>query len=579
MKATMKREMLSISQIQEEKTMKSINKLFKALTALVIAAVIIAGIMPAMSAEAATGRLSVSTERLWLNGPGSLKVTIKDRAEDDSIRAWINYSGAADIEIGEWDGDTCEVTLTPNKDQNARLFIEAVGEKQEIKLYMKLRRNMSSEEIYQYAHDAVVEIETYDREDNLYIGAGFFVGDGLVLTNHHVVEAAKSIKITDYNGKTYKLKKVVGYDEVKDLILFQVYRTNKAAFDIAEDAVGGQRIYSFGSPLCITGTFAQGMVANPHVEMYETDFVQLAMPSGIGSGGGPIIDEEGRVVGVMCRVVTSAQNMSFAVDYNEIRAFMGRLTAEDAMSLKKFYKTTRGKTKESNFHNIIESTTEDNSSIIYTGKLPEKSSTEIYAAAHDAMVAIVGDAYVLYPDNSIKLEEYPVGSGFFIAPDTIVTNEHVVSATYVENMRAIDYNGHTYNFEKVNKSMEYDLALIQVSCEDGLDKHTSLEVWPGYIPSGGETVYSFGNPEGFLCTFADGVVAASTRTFTEFQRSDKGYADGLRFIHFTAPISPGSSGGPLLNKYGKVIGVNSIMVIDTEGNNYAIQIDQLSMLK
>lgn len=559
--------------------MKHMKRIFTTFTAIILAVALVLGIMPAESASAATdGRLSVSAARLWINGPGKLEITLKDRTGADTLEVRASDNTAVDIEVGAWDGDTCEVKLTPNRNAQIKLYVEAAGEKITVKVYLHVCRDLTSEQIYQYAHDAVVEIETYDREGNLYIGAGFFVGDGMVLTNHHVVEAAKSIKITDYNGKKYTLKKVLGYDEVKDLILFQVSKTNTSAFNIAKNAVGGERIYSFGSPLCITGTFAQGMVANPHVEMYETDFVQLAMPSGIGSGGGPIIDEQGFVVGVMCRVVTSAQNMSFAVDYNEITAFMERLTADDAISMKKFYRTTRGKTKESNFHNIIEGTSEDSSSLIYTGMLEEKNSKEIYADAHDAMVAIVGDGYVLYEDNTIGYEEVTIGSGFFISADTIVTNEHVM-VSYIDNLRAVDYNGHTYMITKQKKSMEYDLAILEVVCEDGLDKHTSLEVWPGYIPSGGETVYTFGNPAGFLCTFADGVVAASTRTFTAFQRSDKGYADDLRFIHFTAPISPGSSGGPLINKYGKVIGVNSIMVIDTEGNNYAIQIDQLSKLK
>lgn len=553
------------------------KRVLSVFTAIVLALAIVIGVMPAEAASASTDRLSVSAERLWLDGPGKLMIKVKDHTKADKVTMWTADETAVDIEMGKWKDDSCEVTLTPKKNGLIRLIVSLDNEQTTVKLYMTRLHDMTSEEVYQFAHDAVVEIETYDRENNLYIGSGFFVGDGMVLTNHHVVEAAKSIKITDYNGKTYKLKKVLGYDETKDLILFQVSKTNSAAFNIAEDAKGGQRIYSFGSPLCITGTFAQGMVANPHVEMYETDFVQLAMPSGIGSGGGPVIDEQGRVIGVMCRVVTGAQNMSFAVDYAEITTFMNRLTSKDAISMKKFYKTTKGKTKASNFYDIIGSTTEDNSAIIYTGLFEEKSSTDIYADAHDAMVAIVGDAFVLYPDYSLKYEEVTVGSGFFISKDTIVTNEHVLTS-YAQNLRAEDYNGHTYYFESQKKSMQYDLGVVQVYCEDGLDEHTSLEVWPGYIPAGGETVYTFGNPEGFLCTFSDGVVAASTRTFSALQRAGKGYAEDLRFINFTAPIAPGSSGGPLINKYGKVIGVNSIMVTDTEGNNYAIQIDQISKI-
>lgn len=558
--------------------MKQIKKTITILATLLLIVTMVTGLLPADFVNAATSRLSVSDKRLWLNGAGSFEVTISERTSNDILSVWVADEEALDITVGEWNGDTCTVDLTANKSGILRVIVTAAGTQKTVKVYATPLHDMTSEEIYDYAHDTVVEIETYDRKGNLYMGAGFFIGDGLVLTNHHVVEAAKTIKITDYNGKEYTAKSVLGFDKEKDLILIQVSKTNTAALNIAESVKGGQRIYSYGSPLCITGTFTQGMIANPHVEIDGNNYVQLAMPSGVGSGGGPIMDTQGRVVGVMCLVVNGAQNMSFAVDYATIREFLGELNDDTAMSMKKFYKTTKGQTKESNFYDIIGSSVSDNNAVVYTSLFSESTSKDIYEQAHDAMVAIVGDIYVLYEDGSVKLEERTIGSGFFIGLDTIVTNHHVLAVQGVRDLRAKDYNGHTYLFTSVSSIAAYDLGIATVTCMDGLDHHTSLDVWPGYIPAGGETVYAFGNPGGYLCTFADGVVACPTRTLSDLQCAVLGYSTDLRFINFTAPITKGSSGGPLLNKYGKVIGVNTVTIDEIEENNYAVQIDQLSKL-
>lgn len=562
--------------------MRNIKKTVKTVISMVMILALVLGFMPELSVSAANAesdsRLSVNATKLWLNGPGKLEITLKNHTEKDILNVWTSDADTLKIKVGKWKGDVCKVTLTPKATKNISLVVEAGGETKTVKLYMTELNKMSSEEIYEYAHDAAVVIETMDRSNNIYMGAGFFIGNGLILTNHHVVEAAKSIKITDYNGKEYKIKSILGYDETKDLILIQVSKTNTASLSIADSAKGGQRIYSYGNPCCITATFVQGIIANPHVEISENNYIQLAMPSGVGSGGGPIIDEYGHVVGVMCLVVKAAQNMSFAVDYATINKFLDEVKSAESITLKQFIKTTKGKTKESNFYDIIGSSTADNTSVIYTGMYSEMSGEDIYEKAHDAMVSIVVDTYIIYTDGTFEYGEYTVGSGFFISEDTIVTNHHVLTAGG-QDMRAKDYSGHVYHFVNVKTSSDYDLGVVTVTCDDGLKKHTWLDILPNYIPAGGETVYTFGNPAGYLGTFADGVVSSSTRNLSEYVCDDLDYARDVRFINFTAPIAHGSSGGPLINKYGMAIGVNSVMIDTIEENNYAIQIDQLSNVK
>ena len=82
----------------------------------------------------------------------------------------------------------------------------------------------------------------------------------------------------------------------------------------------------------------------------------------------------------------------------------------------------------------------------------------------------------------------------------------------------------------------------------------------------GETVYAVGNPRGLEGTFSDGIIS-SIRLL-----------DGDKLIQITAPISRGSSGGPVLNQKGEAIGVSVLSVIDGQNLNFAIPSNYLKSL-
>jgi hypothetical protein len=79
----------------------------------------------------------------------------------------------------------------------------------------------------------------------------------------------------------------------------------------------------------------------------------------------------------------------------------------------------------------------------------------------------------------------------------------------------------------------------------------------------GDSVVAIGNPRGMTSTFTSGIVS-SVRIDTE---------EGYRFIQHQTPISPGSSGGPLLNLRGEVVGINTFMIKDAQNLNGAIPIN------
>ena len=151
------------------------------------------------------------------------------------------------------------------------------------------------------------------------------------------------------------------------------------------------------------------------------------------------------------------------------------------------------------------------------------------------------------------------GSGFFIAPGKILTNAHVLEKAYsAEIFSGIEY----YDKIKILKlDKEIDLALLEVDIRDeiSLSLEEKQEIRPG------QRILTIGNPMGLEKTVSDGLISAV-----------RGVPGVIQIIQISAPISPGSSGGPLLNLSGNVIGVTSAMIKEGQNINFAIGIDTIN---
>jgi len=136
------------------------------------------------------------------------------------------------------------------------------------------------------------------------------------------------------------------------------------------------------------------------------------------------------------------------------------------------------------------------------------------------------------------------GSGFVISSDGLIaTNNHVIDK--VSSIQVTLSNG------KVFKEVYYVKNLSNPSIDVAVLKINSDGLWPAIISNYedikiGETVYAIGDPMGLKKSISDGVIS-SIRNY-----------DGRRLIQTTAPISPGNSGGPLINVFGEVVGINTL---------------------
>lgn len=143
-----------------------------------------------------------------------------------------------------------------------------------------------------------------------------------------------------------------------------------------------------------------------------------------------------------------------------------------------------------------------------------------------------------------------IGSGFFISPgDALVTNAHVIAGAV--EVEIVLHDGTTTTVTQVLAlAPDKDIAILSA-------KGPPLEI-SERIPEVGEPIFVLGSPEGLSATFSNGIVSA-IRAQNESP-----------VIQITAPISPGSSGGPVVDEKGKVLGVASFYYKEGQNLNFAV---------
>ncbi|WP_234703401.1 S1C family serine protease [Metabacillus indicus] len=155
----------------------------------------------------------------------------------------------------------------------------------------------------------------------------------------------------------------------------------------------------------------------------------------------------------------------------------------------------------------------------------------------------------------VELADGTVGSGFlFNMEGDILTNAHVVAGTDEVKVRTTDAKG--YDGKVIGISTETDVALVRV---EGLKGQEPVRIAEEFDAELGQEILALGSPLGFQNTVTTGIISGTNRDFDLPPYTYKG-------VHqISAPIAPGNSGGPLIDrKTGQVVGMNSARMEDGE---------------
>ena len=183
-----------------------------------------------------------------------------------------------------------------------------------------------TEEIFRRNCDAVFLIETFDIDgDSIRTGTGFFISEtGLAVTNLHVINDAESAVITLYNGDIYPVRGVNAVSEEFNLIIFSI-DSDKIDWNYLTSAdseliEAGNTVYVIGSPLGYINTMSGGIISNAKREVEGEDLIQFTAPISFGSGGSPLFNTRGEVIGVTSSSFSYGQNLNLAVPINHIKS-------------------------------------------------------------------------------------------------------------------------------------------------------------------------------------------------------------------------------------------------------------------
>ena len=149
-------------------------------------------------------------------------------------------------------------------------------------------------------------------------GSGFVVGKNTIATNLHVVWGAHSVNANFPGGRSEIVVGIVGFDASHDIATLSANTDGIPALPLGDTTSVGETVVAVGSPENLTNSVSTGIVSGIRF-LDNTKKIQTTAPISPGSSGGPLLDEDGFVIGVTSSHYSEGQNLNFAIPSGYLR--------------------------------------------------------------------------------------------------------------------------------------------------------------------------------------------------------------------------------------------------------------------
>ncbi len=221
---------------------------------------------------------------------------------------------------------------------------------------------MEPNEVYASTVNSTVSINCSATSTNIFgqttqsasSGSGFIITkDGYVVTNHHVVSGASSIKVTLYNGDTYDAT-LIGSDSDYDVAVLKIEAEGLQAVTLGNsaDVNVGDTVLAIGNPLGeLTFSMSEGIVSscNRAINVDGTPFNMIQVDCSInpGNSGGPLMNLYGEVVGIVSAKysqysTTTVEGLGFAIPIDDVKSVITDIMENGAVTDKAYMAVTAG---------------------------------------------------------------------------------------------------------------------------------------------------------------------------------------------------------------------------------------------
>jgi S1-C subfamily serine protease len=172
----------------------------------------------------------------------------------------------------------------------------------------------------------------YGRSESGGLGSGFiFASDGQILTNAHVVSQARRIRVILADGRSFDAG-LVGADPEVDVAVVRIGAEHLPVVEMARSSLKvGQLVIAVGNPYGLNWTVTAGVVSALNRDLDApgvrkmTNLIQTDTSINPGNSGGPLVDSQGRVVGITTAMMPMAQGLGFSIPLDTVKSAVARI--------------------------------------------------------------------------------------------------------------------------------------------------------------------------------------------------------------------------------------------------------------
>ena len=246
-------------------------------------------------------------------------------------------------------------------------------------------------------------------------GSGFVISsDGFIVTNNHVIEHARDIKVSLADGRTVNAE-LKGTDPSTDIAVLKIYESGLKALNFAnsEALQPGQIAIAIGNPLGLQHTVTAGVVSalgrtlRANNGRLIDDIIQTDASLNPGNSGGPLVNSLGQVIGVNTATIISAQGLCFAVSSNLAAFVAGKLIMEG--KVKRAYLGIAGQVVNLTGRMIAANRLEKKTGVYISEVVPDQPTYNNELKTGDIIVAFNGKSVGTVDELHKQLGETVIG--------------------------------------------------------------------------------------------------------------------------------------------------------------------------